>query len=316
MASENVRWALRYATPTACSERGRGATIRPQMQPRYLPILVPVLSLAVLSGCGILKKKKKTDPGSTSSSSGSITTAAGDFDALNKADISRFGDESKLAADLGFVRQLVTVRTAPNEGGTTVGVIDPDKPVNKYAERLGYTLVTFDRVGSSQKWAGWIPNESFSSTAILPGTKPVATATATATGTATGLITTGTAKPPTGGQCTFTLASSGFSGKSSCTFDEKIRSNQATLKFPCDGGSASASFSNHTFNGTASKTSVAISRANTFDFKGCQFRTIQTITGSPPSLRWSYTETILPNQGTKCNGMSTCTASANISANP
>lgn len=283
------------------------------MQPRYLPILVPVLSLAVLSGCGILKKKKKTDPGSTSSSSGSITTAAGDFEALNKGDISRFGDELKLAADLGFVRQLVTVRTAPNEGGTTVGVIDADKPVNKYAERLGYTLVTFDRVGSSQKWAGWVPNESFSTTALLPGAKPVATATAT--GTTTGLVTTGTSKPATG-QCTLSLSSSGFSGKSSCTFDEKIRSNQATLKFPCDGGNASASFANHTFSGTASKTSVIISRTNTFDFRGCQFRTVQTITGVPPSLKWSYAEQILPNQGTKCNGMSTCTASANIAANP
>lgn len=283
------------------------------MQLRYLPILVPFLSFAVLtSGCGILKKKKKkSDPGATGTAT---VTSSGDFDALNKADVSRFGDESKLFADLGFVRQLVTVRTAPNEGGTTVGVIDADKPVNKFAERLGYTLVTFDRVGSSQKWAGWIPNEAFSSTALLPGAKPAQTA-ATPVPTQTGLITTGTAKPA-GGSCTFSLASSGFSGKSSCTFDEKIRSNSATLRFPCDGGNASASFGNHTFSGTASKTSVIISRTNTFDFRGCQFRTVQTITGVPPSLKWSYAEQILPNQGTKCNGMSTCTASANISANP
>lgn len=285
------------------------------MQPRYLPILVPFLSLAVLSsGCGILKKKKKsTDPGVTGTAT---VTSSGDFDALNKADISRFGDEVKLPADLGFVRQLVTVRTAPNEGGTTVGVIDPDKPVNKFAERLGYTLVTFDRVGSSQKWAGWIPNEAFSSTAILPGAKPAQTA-ATPTPTQTGLITTGTTpKPTTGGQCTFSLSSSGFSGKSSCTFDEKIRSNSATLKFPCDGGPATATFGNHTFSGTASKTQVAISRSNTFDFKGCQFRTVQSITGTPPSLRWSYNEAIIPGQGSKCANMSTCAASANISANP
>lgn len=289
------------------------------MQPRYLAVLVPFLSLAVLSGCGILKKKKKTPTGDGTTGTSTVTPSApGEFDAINKGDISRFGDEAKLAADLAFVRQLVTVRTAPNEGGTTVGVIDPDKPVTKYAERLGYTLVTFDRSGATQKWAGWIPNEAFSSTAILPGAKPSATTASTTpvpvqTG---GIVTTSTAKPGPGGQCSFTLSSSGFSGKSSCTFDEKIRSNSATLKFPCDGGAASATFGNHTFSGIASKTSVSISRANTFDFKGCQFRTVQAITGTPPSLRWSYTESILPNQGTKCNGMSTCTASANISANP
>jgi len=292
------------------------------MQPRYLPILVPVLSLAVLSGCGILKKKKKTDPGSTSSSSGSITTAAGDFEALNKGDISRFGDEAKLAADLGFVRQLVTVRTAPNEGGTTVGVIDPDKPVNKFAERLGYTLVTFDRVGSSQKWAGWIPNESFSSTAILPGTKPVATATATATGTATaaptqtGLITTGTSNLPATGDCQLTLSSSGFAKSTpTCTVDEKITRGSATLKFPCAGGAASAAFGTHSFVGTASRTNVSIARVNTFDFQGCKVTTTQRISGTPPSLRWSYTETIPPGQA-KCAKVTTCTANASISANP
>ncbi len=295
------------------------------MQPRHLPVLVPFLAVTVLSGCGLLKKKNKqtTTFDDPNGASGGITTttAAGDFNAFNKSDVSRFADEVKFNADLAFVRQLVTVRTAPNEGGTTVGVIDPDKPVNKHAERLGYALVTFDRSGTTQKWAGWIPNEAFSSTAKLPGT-PGAPSTVTTTGTAkpattttttTGLTTTGTG---TGGSCSLQLSSSNFSGRSSCTFDEKIRSNTATLRFPCDGGNASASFGNHTFSGTASKTSVIISRTNTFDFRGCQFRTVQTITGSPPSLRWSYAEQILPNQGDKCKGMSTCTASANISANP
>jgi len=305
------------------------------MQPRYLPVLVPFLALTVLSGCKLLKKKKTTRPDDPDNSF--TTSTSGDFDAVNKADLSRFGDERKLFAELGFVRQLVSVRTAPNEGGTAIGVIDPDKPVNKHAERLGYTLVTFDRPGATRKWAGWIPNEAFSSTAPLPGVAGTAAATGTAAGTTvstaprpttTGNVTTpttpsatttaaATSNLPETGTCNLTLRTSGFSGSSSsCTFDEKVRSGPATLTFPCAGGTARATFSSHTFTGVADKQRVTISRVNTFDFQGCNFRTTQSITGTPPNLSYSYAETLLPGQGSKCASMKTCTARASVSATP
>gem|GEM_PF-2782299 len=283
---------------------------------------MPVLALVALSGCKLLKKKSPDagiDP-----SSGSF--AAGDFQAANKVDISRFGDERKLFGEVGFVRQLVTVRTAPNEGGTAVGVIDPDKPVTKHAERLNYTLVTFDRPGQLQKWAGWIPNEAFSSIATLPGAAPTATATAAPTattvataapkGTTTASVA-GTTTPPETGTCTMTLRTSGFSGSSSsCTFDEKVRAGSpATLTFPCAGGAAKASFLTHTFAGTADKSKVNINRSNVFDFKGCQFRTTQVISGSPPNLSYSYAESIVNPSASACKGMSTCTARATVTAN-
>lgn len=310
------------------------------MSPRYLPVLVPVLALTVLSGCKLLKKKKAPTPDDDSSGSFTTSTSAGDFDAVNKADLSRFGDERKISAELGFVRQLVSVRTAPNEGGTAIGVIDPDKPVSKHAERLGYTLVTFDRPGATRKWAGWIPNEAFSSTAPLPGAAGTAAGTAAATATGTtvstaprptttaGTVTTPTTPSATAtvaaasslpetGTCNLTLRASGFSGSSSsCTFDEKVRSGPATLTFPCAGGTARATFSSHTFTGVADRQRVTISRVNTFDFKGCNFRTTQSITGTPPNLSYSYAEQILPGQGSKCAGMSTCTARASVSATP
>src|SRR4051794_30015591 len=110
------------------------------MRIRAVHLLVPVLVLAV-SGCNLLKKKKKTfDDSPPPPSLSSLEPPA-----INRADLTRFPDEFLLHGQPDLIRQITFARTAPNEGGTTVGVIDPDSAILKWSVRSGSTLVTFDR---------------------------------------------------------------------------------------------------------------------------------------------------------------------------
>jgi hypothetical protein len=288
--------------------------------------LALVAIVVATSGCGILKKKKKkVDPDST----GDTSSLTGDFTAVNKAQIIRFADEQKILAEPGFVRQLATVRTAPNEGGDAVGVIDPDKLVTKFATRSGYTLVTFDRVGAQigTKWAGWIPDAAFSSTAPMPGAAATATAAAVAgtvaakpTATVAGINTVGTATInaaptatglPETGTCRLTLRSTSFSPSSSgCEFNEKVRGNTAALVFPCAGGTARAAFGSQLFSGTADRNKISVSHSEVFKFQNCTVLSTQSITGTPPNLAYSYSERITSSG---CKALP-CTARGTISA--
>jgi len=55
----------------------------------------------------------------------------------------RLMHETRLFNDTGFIRVLTFARTAPDGGGTIVGVIDPDTLTLKQAHRFSSTLVTF-----------------------------------------------------------------------------------------------------------------------------------------------------------------------------
>ena len=280
------------------------------MRIRAVHLLVPIMILAV-SGCGLLKKKKRTFDDSSSSNPTSTTSL--EPPAFNAADLTRFPDELLLHGQPDLVRQITFARTAPDEGGTTVGVIDPDTTVLKWSIRNGSTLVTFNRQAfPGKQFAGWVPTGSFS-TAVAAGTVaknappvvvPKPTGTATVAGTAT----------PASGQCTLTLRSTSFTpSTSTCSFNEKVRAGSpTTLSFPCAGGTAVARFSSQTFTGTADPNRVQISNSALFPFSGCTVRSVQTISGSPPNLQYSYSESIV--SGT-CNGVSTCTARGSVSAN-
>ncbi|HSO34579.1 MAG TPA: hypothetical protein VLT33_18725, partial [Labilithrix sp.] len=91
------------------------------MRIRAVHLLVPVLVLAV-SGCGLIKKKKRSFDDSPT------PTPLADLEppAINRADLARFPDEVLLHGQSDLIRQITFARTAPNEGGTTVGVIDAD----------------------------------------------------------------------------------------------------------------------------------------------------------------------------------------------
>ena len=110
-----------------------------------------------------------------------------------------------------------------------------------------------------------------------------------------------------------TLRQSNFiPSKSTCSFNESVRSNNpSTLVFPCNGGSATARFGPQTFSGTADKNRVNVTNTVVGTFSGCQIRTTQVITGTPPNLTYFLSESFV---GAPCKGINTCTAHATMSA--
>lgn len=270
------------------------------MRTRAYQTLVPLLVVGfvfAVSGCNVLAKLKKKKPISDPPTDDTPTTSSfNDVDAFNKSDVARFPDEIRLFNETAFVRVITFARTAPDSGGTIVGVIDPDTVVLKHGRRFGNTLITFNRAAfPGRRFLGWVPDSAF----FFPvAPTPVSTAQ-TVTGT--------------GGTCSMTLRTVGFTpSKSTCSFNENVRAGSpATLFFPCSGGSASARFSGQTFSGTADRGRVAISNSSTSTFSGCQIRTTQTIAGTPPNLSYFLSESIV---GGTCKGISTCTARATITA--
>ncbi|MDB5217382.1 MAG: hypothetical protein JWO86_5309 [Myxococcaceae bacterium] len=274
------------------------------MRSRAYRTLVPLLVVAgvlCVSGCNVLKKLKKK-PVTTSSDDDTPTTSTfNDIDAVNKADVSRFIDETRLFNETGFIRVLTFARTAPDSGGTIVGVIDPDSLILKHAHRFGNTLVTFNRSAfPGKRFAGWVPDTAFNF--------PITPTTPTPTPTPQGITGTGG-----GGTCSMSLRQSNFiPSKSTCSFNESVRSNNpSTLFFPCNGGSATARFGPQTFSGTADKNRVAVSNTVVGTFSGCQIRTTQVISGTPPNLTYLLSESFV---GAPCKGINTCTARATVTA--
>lgn len=278
------------------------------MRSRAYQTLVPLLVIGgvlSVSGCNILKKlaKKKAPTTTTSSDDDTPTTSTfNDIDAVNKADISRFIDETRLFNDTGFIRVITFARTAPDGGGTIVGVIDPDTLILKQAHRFGSTLVTFNRAAfPGKRFAGWVPDSAF----LVPSVPTTPTATAQKV--------TGTGNTAGSGTCTMSLRESNFiPSKSTCSFNESVRSNNpTTLFFPCNGGSATARFGPQTFSGTADKSRVAVTSTVVGTFSGCQIRTTQVISGTPPNLTYFLSESFV---GAPCKGINTCTARATVTA--
>lgn len=275
------------------------------MRTRAYQTLVPLLVVSfvfALSGCNVLAKLKKKKPTTDPAGDNTGITSFNDIEATNKADVARFADETRLFNESAFIRVITFARTAPDSGGTIVGVIDPDTVVLKHGRRFGNTLITFSRAAfPGRRFLGWVPDTAF----FFPVTPTPVPTPQNVTGTG------GTGG--TGGTCSMTLRVSGFTpSKSTCSFNESVRAGSpTTLFFPCGGGSASARFSGQTFSGTADRNRVAISNSATSTFSGCQIRTTQTISGSPPNLSYFLSESIV---GGTCKGISTCTARATMSA--
>jgi len=276
------------------------------MRSRAYRTLVPFLVIAgvlSVSGCNVLKKLAKKKQSTTTSSDDDTPTTStfNDIDAVNKADISRFPDETRLFNDTGFIRVLTFARTAPDGAGTIVGVIDPDTLILKQAHRFGSTLVTFNRTAfPGKRFGGWVPDSAFN---FPTAATPTATTPTPTTVTGTG----------TGGTCSMSLRLSNFvPSKSTCSFNETVRNNNpSTLTFPCNGGGATARFGPQTFSGTADKNRVNVTSSVVGTFSGCQIRTTQVIAGSPPNLTYFLSESFV---GAPCKGISTCTAHATMTA--
>ncbi len=257
------------------------------MRTRSSQILIPLLVIAgvlATSGCKLLKKKKKSSDDNTPELS-----SFNDIDAVNKSQLARFPDERRLFLETGFVRVITLARTEPFGGGTIVAVLDPDTLVTKHANRLGNTLITFNRAAfPGQRFGGWITDSAFLSPANTP-------------------------PPPPSSNCTMTLRTSGFTpSKATCSFNENVRTGSpATLNFPCGGGVSTARFGSQIFVGQADRFKVNMSHSSTITQNGCQIRTTQTISGNPPNLSYFLSESFV---GGNCSRIFTCTARANISA--
>jgi hypothetical protein len=309
------------------------------MKHRASKVVALLVVMAAVSGCKLLKKKQAEFDSTLSPTPSTPLSADQEPDAVNRSQILRFPDETLLHGVPAFVRQFTLARTMPNEGGVSVSAIPADTLVQKFAERQGFTLVAFDRPGVPGKHAGWISNVAF----IPPGT--VAAATTPAFPTATTPTPTAVPTPsvrtafntppiptpvptpppppsslgvkPTTGTCKLELRVSGFVGSNpGCSFNEKVRSGSpTTITFPCAGGTTSAKFGNQVFTGavtgTGSSQRVSLTQIETFPFESCQFRSIQSITGTPPNLQYSYAENVVSGS---CKASSTCTAKAVITA--
>lgn len=118
--------------------------------------------------------------------------------------------------------------------------------------------------------------------------------------------------PPTPGKCTATLSVGAFRKSSpTCSFNEKVSQGPGRLEFPCDGGSATATFGTQTFRGSVTATTVSLTQTEPFDFHGCSVVSTQRIFGSRSSntASYSYSERTV---GGSCSGVSTCTATATV----
>lgn len=118
---------------------------------------------------------------------------------------------------------------------------------------------------------------------------------------------------PVGAQrCNATLTVGTFRPSSpTCSFNEKVSRGPGKLEFPCDGGTAAATFGTQTFRGTVSSTTVLLTQSELFNFRGCSVQSTQRITGarSSSTASYSYSERII---GGSCTGVSTCTATATV----
>ena len=123
-ARMSSRFRARNTADTSTPRPGAGSSANiPGMRLRAVHFLVPLIVIAV-SGCGLIKKKKKTFDNSDDPSSDPAATASAEPPATNRADLARFPDEILLHGQPDFIRQITFARTAPDDGGTTVGVID------------------------------------------------------------------------------------------------------------------------------------------------------------------------------------------------
>jgi hypothetical protein len=95
-------------------------------------------------------------------------------------------------------------------------------------------------------------------------------------------------------QCRLALRVTSLRSSGGITDPDLQSGSTSTLVFPCSGGAARAQFGKHVFVGTADKSHVSLSAGSTYNALGCPWHTTQTISGTPPSLVYSYTEKVVP----------------------
>jgi hypothetical protein len=98
-----------------------------------------------------------------------------------------------------------------------------------------------------------------------------------------------------------------------CYLNESVSSHPGTLRYPCAGGRAVASFGSQTFTGFVRNGVVDVQSSTTFPFRdGCTWRSTQRIRGNLAGGALAFTYSEAP---TSANGRCAppCTASARVS---
>jgi hypothetical protein len=96
---------------------------------------------------------------------------------------------------------------------------------------------------------------------------------------------------------------------SNCWVNQHVENQKATLRFPCAGGSARATFAGHPFTGTVSGDTVTLQDVEPFLFNACQWQSTETIGGNLASGTMSYGYTEKPLAA--CTDLP-CTASGTL----
>lgn len=110
--------------------------------------------------------------------------------------------------------------------------------------------------------------------------------------------------------CTAQLVVAQTDRSAGCFIDERVTGSPGTLQFPCDGGTARASFRNGTFTGTVGADgAVSLALTTSFRFSdGCRWQSEQRIEGSLSGGQFRYAER--PVSGRSC--APPCSASGTV----
>ncbi len=138
----------------------------------FTQLLALPLTLALalaLAGC----PKKKTDGGDASSDAATdAAVAAVDSgpatpDATNVNEVARFGDETKLGADVVKTLAPLTIARKSPPNGEWVARLPHGTDVTKLASHEGQTLVTFaNPKKADERLMGWVADSAFKTAAV------------------------------------------------------------------------------------------------------------------------------------------------------
>ncbi|MEZ4405662.1 MAG: hypothetical protein R3A52_04065 [Polyangiales bacterium] len=113
--------------------------------------------------------------------------------------------------------------------------------------------------------------------------------------------------------CEATLTVTATQGASGCFIDERVTRAPGTLRYPCEGGPATADFSGHVFQGRVDGGRVSLRVQTRFHYgDGCDWATVQTIEGELTASPMAYRYDEAPVAGQR-NCASSCHATAEVS---
>lgn len=133
------------------------------MRPSFQVVVTVALSVAVLGGCDLLKKKKNAGSFEDDPVSNAPTVTVGGTGAKNEKDVLRYANETVVADELGVIGKDGTkTKTFPGTGAD-ISTLNKGVVVTKKAKFFSTgILVVYDDPATADgtKLMGWIPPEA------------------------------------------------------------------------------------------------------------------------------------------------------------